>query len=159
MKELVRIANADLEGKKQVYYGLTKIHGVSYSYSNAVCSVLNIDKAKKIGELSESEIKQLEETIRNPASLPSFLYNRRKDVDEGKDTHLTTSSLKLKIEFDIKRMKRLKVYRGIRHSQGQPVRGQRTKSHFRTGSSVGVMKRAAKIAVAKSGKPAEEKKK
>lgn len=155
MKELVRISNTDIEGKKQVYYGLTKIHGMGYSLSHALCNLLNINQTKKIGELSDTEIKDIENVIKDPSKLPSFLYNRRKDFDTGLDTHVTGSNLRLRVEFDVKRMKRLKTYRGIRHSFGLPVRGQRTKSHFRTGSTVGVMKKAAKIMATK----AEEKKK
>lgn len=150
MRELVRINNTDIHGKNGVYIGLTRIHGVSYSFSNAVCNLLSIDKNKKIGDLSEEEVKRIEETIKNPKQLPHFLYNRRKDFDTGENIHLSTSNLKLKVDFDIKKMKRLKTYKGVRHGLGQPVRGQRTKSHFRTGSSVGVMKKATKIAAAPS---------
>ena len=49
----------------------------------------------------------------------------------------------MKREFDIKRMKKIKSYKGARHSAGQPVRGQRTRSHFRSrGKAVGVTKKA-----------------
>ena len=156
MRELVRINNTDIHGKNGVYLGLTRIHGVSYSFSNAVCNLLSIDKNKKIGDLSEEEVKRIEETIKNPKQIPYFVYNRRKDVDTGENVHLTTSNLKLKVEFDIKKMKRLKTYKGVRHGLGQPVRGQRTKSHFRTGSSVGVMKKAVKAAAAASAKPGKQ---
>ena len=44
---------------------------------------------------------------------------------------MTGTDLELQTEFDIKRMKKIKSYKGVRHSAGQPVRGQRTKSHFR----------------------------
>ena len=44
----------------------------------------------------------------------------------------------LQNEFDIRRLKKIKSYKGIRHSLGQPVRGQRTKAHFRKGRAVGV---------------------
>ena len=45
------------------------------------------------------------------------------------------------VEFDIKMMKMIKSYKGVRHAIGQPVRGQRTKAHFRKGSSLGVIKK------------------
>ncbi len=158
MKELVRIANTDIAGKKHTFHGLTKIHGVSYSLSSAVLNLLNIDKTKKIGELSEEDIKKIEETLKNPSHLPSFLYNHRKDFDTGTDAHLFGANLKLKVDFDIKRMKRLRTYKGVRHGLGLPVRGQRTKSHFRTGSSVGVMKKAAKALAAAKPESKKEKK-
>ena len=81
MKELVRIANADIPGKKAVYYALTKINGVSTSFSNAVCCTLNLDRKRKIGELSEQELQEVEQLIRNPAAMPQFLINRRKDAE------------------------------------------------------------------------------
>ncbi len=159
MRELIRISNTDIHGKNSVYIGLRRIHGVSYSFSNAVCNLLSLNKDRKIGDLSDEEIKRVEEVIKSPKQLPFFLYNRRKDLDTGEDIHLTTSNLKLRVEFDIKKMKRLKTYKGVRHGLGLPVRGQRTKSHFRTGSSVGVMKKAAKIAAAAStAKPGKESK-
>ena len=69
------------------------------------------------------------------------------------------SNLKLRREFDIRLMKKIKSYKGMRHAIAQPVRGQRTKSHFRTGSTVGVMKKAAKILAAKGGEEKKDTKK
>ena len=156
MKELIRIAGTDIKGQKRIDIGLSKIYGVSYSLSNAICNKLNLDRSKKIGELNDEEVKKIEELLKNPENqLPSFLFNRKNDPDTGKDTHIISSTLKLRNEFDVRLMKKIKSYRGVRHAQGQPVRGQRTKSHFRTGATVGVMKKAARAAA----KPAEEKKK
>ena len=58
----------------------------------------------------------------------------------------TLQKLELQKEFDIKRLKKIKSYRGLRHSTGQPVRGQRTKSHFRTNrrKSSGINKKEKK---------------
>jgi small subunit ribosomal protein S13 len=63
--------------------------------------------------------------------IPSFLKNRQKDFTTGKDEHLFGPDLTLKGEFDIKRLRKIKSYKGIRHTNKLPVRGQRTKSHFR----------------------------
>ena len=112
-------------------------------FSNAICNNLNLDKYRKIGTLNEQEVKSIESLIKDPSSLPKWLLNRRKDYDTGKDLHLVSAQLNLSKEFDIKRLKKLKSYRGIRHALGQPVRGQRTRSHFRTGISVGVQRKAA----------------
>lgn len=128
---LIRILSKDIPGNKKLYVGIQAIRGVSWSFANAVCKKLNLDKSKRIDELSEEEIKKISEFIKNP-SLPSFLVNRRKDYDTGKDKHLHGADLDLQKEFDIKRLKKIKSYRGIRHMAGQPVRGQRTKSHFRS---------------------------
>lgn len=128
---LVRISGKDILGDKQTFVGLTSIKGISWAFSNAVCKILKIDKRKHIQDLSGEEISKIESFIKNP-SVPEFLKNRRKDFDSGEDRHLTGSDLDLRRDFDIKRLKKIKSYKGNRHAYGQPVRGQRTKSHFRT---------------------------
>jgi small subunit ribosomal protein S13 len=127
---LVRILDKDIPGEKKVYIGLMAIKGVSWGMSNAICKSTGIDKKKKIAQLSKDEIDKIEKFIQSP-SLPSFLFNRRKDIDTGKDLHLSSTDLELRKEFDIKLLKKIRSYRGLRHSLGQPSRGQRTKSHFR----------------------------
>ena len=146
MKQIVRLINVDIPGNTQIYYALTKIKGISYSFSNAICNVMDIEKTRKIGELSSEEIKKIQDIIKNPKqyNIPSFLYNRRKDLITGEDKHLIAADLKLQTELDIKRLKRIKSYRGIRHALGLPVRGQRTKAHFRKGRAVGVIKKKTK---------------
>lgn len=142
MKELVRLGSADIHGEEPVGQALCHIRGVSYSFSSAVCNALNIDRQVKIGELSDEKLQEIDAIIRKPeGKLPSFLYNRKRDPDTGKDAHLIAVDLKLKQEFDVRLMKKLKTYKGMRHSIGQPVRGQRTKGHFRRGAAVGVTKR------------------
>jgi len=140
-EKIIRILSTDVPGNKQVYAGLTRIKGVSWSLSNAVCRVLGISKERKIVSLNEQEIKKISEFIKNP-KLPDFMLNRRKDFEAGKSLHLIGSDLDLIKEFDIKRLKKIRSYRGLRHALGQPVRGQRTRSHFRTRGkkkAVGVM--------------------
>lgn len=139
---IVRILQTDIPADKQIYVGLTKIKGVSWSFSIALCNKLSIDKRRKIESLNAEEIKKIEDFIKNP-KLPAFLLNRRKDFDSGENMHLIGSDLDLRKEFDIKRLKKIRSYRGLRHALGQPVRGQRTRSHFRKkGKSVGVLKKA-----------------
>jgi small subunit ribosomal protein S13 len=127
---IVRILSKDLEGNSTVYSGLTKIKGVSWSFSNAVCKSLKIDKRKKVGSLTHEEIKEIEEFIKNP-KLPEYLLNRRKDLETGETKHLQGTNLELRKDFDIKRLKYIRSYRGLRHTVGLPLRGQRTKAHFR----------------------------
>ncbi len=128
--KLVRILSQDIEGRMTLYSGLTKIKGISWGFSKAICEKLGLDKKRKIGTLKEDEIKKISEFVKNP-DVPTFLLNRRKDFETGENRHLTGSDLDLKREFDIKRLKKIKSYRGIRHVAGLPVRGQRTKGHFR----------------------------
>ena len=140
----VRILDTDIPSNKNVYIGLTKIKGISFTLSNAICNYLGINKFKKMKELSEDELKKLNEIPSIIKNLPSWLYNRRKDRETGHDLHLFGSKLDLTKEFDIRRLKKIKAYRGVRHSLGLPVRGQRTKSHFRKGMAVGVQKSKSK---------------
>jgi small subunit ribosomal protein S13 len=142
-ESLVRILSTDIPGNKRILAGLTRIKGVSWSFSNALCHKLGIDKEKKIQDLSPEEIKIISDFIKSP-ELPEFLLNRRKDIETGKTGHLIGADLDLQKEFDVKRLKKIRSYRGLRHALGQPVRGQRTKSHFRVKGkggkkSIGVM--------------------
>ncbi|MDO8517486.1 MAG: 30S ribosomal protein S13, partial [Nanoarchaeota archaeon] len=79
-----------------------------------------------------------------------FLVNRRKDYESGENKHLYGADLDLQKEFDIKKLKKMRAYKGIRHQLGQPVRGQRTKSHFRKEKkrkgAVGVKKAKSPVA-------------
>ncbi len=129
-RRIVRILAKDIEGSMTVYSGLAKIKGISWSVSNAICKILKIPKEKKVGELSPEEIEKISTYMKNP-DMPQFLLNRQKDFDTGADKHLISSDLELQHEFDIKRLKKIKSYRGFRHMSGLPLRGQRTKSNFR----------------------------
>ncbi|MBT4174693.1 30S ribosomal protein S13 [archaeon] len=140
-KQLIRILNTDLIASKQVYHGLTKIKGVSYSFSNAVCLKLKLDRTKLIQELSKEEITKIEETVKTPGFKP-WLLNCQTNYETGKDDHTSTTDLKFKVDSNKKKLMKIKSYRGLRHSAGLPVRGQRTKGHFRkTGKAVGVSKK------------------
>ncbi|MBI2565144.1 30S ribosomal protein S13 [Candidatus Woesearchaeota archaeon] len=146
IKQLIRIVNTDLNGKKGVMCALNKIKGVGFNFAHAVLQVNNIDPKQKLGLLSQDQIKKIEQTILDPSKskIPTWLYNRRRDPETGADKHLVTIPLQLSREDDIKKMKKIKSYKGIRHTLGQPVRGQRTRSNFRAN------KGKAKLGVVKS---------
>jgi len=133
---VVRILSQDIEGKMSIYSGLTKIKGVSWSMANAICKKLKIDKKKKIGSLTEADVQKIIDFIKNP-EVPKHLLNRRNDFETGENKHLIGSDLELKKEFDIKRLKKIKSYKGFRHVAGLPVRGQRTRSNFRRNKAKG----------------------
>ncbi len=135
-EKIIRILSKDIPGGMTVYSGLTRIKGVSWAVSGATCHSLKIDRKKKIGELTQEEIKKITEFIKNPNIKP-FLKNRAKDFESGEDKHLIGSDLDLRKEFDIKRLKKIRSYRGLRHSAGLPLRGQRTKSNFRKNRAKG----------------------
>ena len=143
IKKLVRLANTDIMGDKSVLHGLSKIHGIGLGFSGAICEVLNLDKKSKIGALDPNSIENIEKTIANPQSknIPPWIYNRKFDIETGKDSHLIGPKLKLTKEFDLRRMKKIKSYKGIRHMFNLTVRGQRTKGNFRKGKSVGVVRK------------------
>ena len=141
LRVIVRVLETDLDGNKKIYNSLRKIKGVGFMVSNFICNKLEFDKDRKVGTLTEKEVNSIQELIQNSKDIPSWLVNRRKDYDTGEDVHLVTSKLKLRKEFDLKRLKKIKSYRGLRHAVGLPVRGQRTRSHFRRGRSVGVQKK------------------
>lgn len=145
---LVRILQTDIPGNKKILVGLTYIKGVSWSISNAVCKILKIDPNKKIESLNKQEIEKIENFLKDP-KLPLFLMNRRNDFETGENKHLITTQLDITKEFDIRRLKKIRSYRGYRHAFGQPTRGQRTRSHFRSkkkGKSIGVTKKKIEAA-------------
>ena len=148
-KHLVRVANTDLRGEKHVLYALTKIKGVSVMFANAVCRKAMVPITKKAGYLSDAEVKALDNVILNPvkAGIPAWMFNRKKDYESSEDRHLLSGDLSFAHEMDIKRMKKTKSYKGLRHQWGLPVRGQRTKSNFRRNKgkgSLGVQKKKIK---------------
>jgi small subunit ribosomal protein S13 len=147
VQNIVRFGETNVDGTKKVSLALRQIRGLSYSFANAVSSVSGLGN-KVFGDLTEDEMSRLEDIINNPGkhNVPKWLLNRRNDPETGKDTHLTTSQLEFTSKMDINRMKRIKSYRGVRHIQNLPVRGQRTRGSFRKGKVVGVSKKKAREA-------------
>jgi small subunit ribosomal protein S13 len=142
-ERIVRILSQDIEGKMRLYAGLARIKGLSWGMSNAICKILGLDKNRRIGSLTNEEIKKISDLIKNTSKVPSFLLNRRVDFSSGEDIHLIGSDLELQRDFDIKRLRQMRSYRGYRHALGLPLRGQRTKSNFRKnrGKGVGIKKK------------------
>ncbi|MFQ5620641.1 MAG: 30S ribosomal protein S13 [Candidatus Nanoarchaeia archaeon] len=138
-KHLVRVANTDLDGNKPSIHALLKIKGVGPMFANAVCQVTGVDPQQKVGTIKDEEVAALSAAVENPAkhNIPSWLFNRRNDYETGEDKHLITGDLQFQKENDIKRLKKLKNYRGVRHAFRLPLRGQRTKSNFRRNKSKG----------------------
>lgn len=134
---IIRILSTDIEGKMKIFPALTKIKGISWSFSNAICKILKINKNKKIGSLNDGETKRILDFIKNP-SVPKFILNRRVDFETGEDKHIIGVNLELQNEFDIKRLKKIKSYKGYRHMSKLTVRGQRTRGNFRRNRAKGV---------------------
>ncbi|MBL7206283.1 MAG: 30S ribosomal protein S13 [Candidatus Aenigmarchaeota archaeon] len=142
VENIVRLVETNLDGKKTVKVGLRDVRGVSFMFGNTISNLCGFGD-KKIAELSNEEKKKLEDMILNPGkyNIPSWMLNRRKS-ETGEDKHITVSTLQLTTNMDINELKKLRCYKGVRHSQDLPVRGQRTRGSFRKGKTVGVRKKA-----------------
>ncbi len=142
-KHMVRIARKDVDGNKPVVKALGDIKGVGIALSRAIVSRMGLDLNQKIGYLPDDTINEIEDAIRDPQKhdIPEWMLNRRNDYETGKTEHLIESDLMMRLRDDLNRMKKIRSYKGRRHEVGLPVRGQRTKSTFRKGSSVGVSRR------------------
>jgi len=140
---VVRLANTDLDGSLPLVYGLAGIKGVGFNTALAILRVAGINPWKLTGELSDEEIRKIESILVDPLSngIPGWMLNRRKDYETGLDLHLIGSDLIFKARQDIEREIKIKSWRGIRHSLGLKVRGQRTATTGRFGPTVGVTKK------------------
>ncbi|MFW5847285.1 MAG: 30S ribosomal protein S13 [Nanoarchaeota archaeon] len=137
-ERIVRILAKDIEGKMKIYPGLTKIKGISWGMSNVICTKLNIDKNRLIGSLTEKEVEEITNFMKNMENPEQgFLINRQNDLDTGENRHLLGADLDLQKEFDIKRMRKTKSYKGFRHMANLTVRGQRTRGNFRKNRTKG----------------------
>jgi small subunit ribosomal protein S13 len=109
---MARIAGVDLPRDKRVEISLTYIYGIGRSRSNEILEQAGIDPDKRVLDLTESEVSELRQTI-----------------DRG---YRVEGDLRRKVQQDIRRLKDIRCYRGIRHIRGLPVRGQRTRTNART---------------------------
>jgi len=142
-KYIVRLLNTDLDGNRPVAYALTGIKGVGYRLAAIVADAAHVSREEKIGNLSDEKIQRIADVLHDlPSHIPSWALSRRKDTETGKDTHICGPDLSLSVRDDINLLKKIRAYRGIRHERGHRVRGQRTRSHGRTGLTVGVSRRA-----------------
>ncbi len=146
-KGIVRLGDRDINGNVPVRHALTLVRGVGFMLANAIFRVLKLDN-KKIGDLTSDELKKVEQVIRNPTAvgIPIWMVNRRRDPETGGNLHLFSSDLVFQQKSDIRLMKKIKSYRGMRHARGDKglklkVRGQRTKSTGRKNRAIGVKRK------------------
>ncbi len=109
---MARVAGVDIPNNKKLEIGLTYIYGIGRSTANKLIDELNLDRNKKIGDLTEQEISSI-----------------RKYIDENLKVE---GDLRKDIALNIKRLIEINCYRGHRHKNGLPVRGQKTRSNART---------------------------
>ncbi len=144
---IIRMIGTDIDGLKKLPIGLLKIKGINHRLADAIVKVAGFNIDMNVGDLTDSEVKKLEAVIKEPSKfgVPVWLLNRRKDLETGKDIHLTGPDLTLNLRTVIKLMIESRSWKGVRHSLGLKVRGQRTRATGRKGRVVGVRrKRPAK---------------
>ena len=108
---MARIAGINIPTDKHIVIGLQSIFGIGQTRSKLICEALKLDPSTKVSKLTEDEL----ESIRGVVS---------KYEVEG--------DLRREVAMNIKRLRDLGCYRGIRHRKSLPLRGQRTKTNART---------------------------
>lgn len=127
---MARIASTNIPNEKRVEIALTYLFGIGLTRSKKILADTNINPDTRVKDLTEVEL----EKIRNYVSK----------------NYRVESDLKMEISQNIKRLKDINTYRGMRHSRGLPVRGQRTKTNART-------KRGKKVTVGSGRKAPAQK--
>ena len=149
---IVRLINTDIDGAKSIVIGISGVKGLGIRSAEIIARMAGIPRNTKIGDLPESKTDELEKLINDYAEkVPHWMVNRQSDWSTGADMHLVGVDVDLNRRDDVNLMKMIRCYKGIRHEQGQKVRGQRTRSNGRTGMTMGVMRKREE-----PGKPAEE---
>ena len=160
---IVRVIGKDLDGTKSIELSLQGIKGIGQRMGGIIANEFRkeneIAKERLLGELTDAEIKKLEEVIMAPQKhkLPAWTLNRQRDFEEGLDKHLTMNDLAFALRNDLTRLAEIKSYKGLRHMWGLTVRGQKTKSKHR--GKGGVVSVAKKVEPAKGAAPAAKGKK
>jgi small subunit ribosomal protein S13 len=142
-RHILRIMGSDVQGTLKTVYALTAVKGVSLSLANAVLKKAGVNPDLRVGFLTETEINKIEAIISDPTKhgLPTWLFNRRKNAETGKDAHIISADLVLRTKTDIDEQKEIRSWRGYRHAYGLKVRGQHTKTTGRAGKALGVKKK------------------
>ena len=109
---MARIAGVDLTGENIVEKVLSYIYGIGRVTSNKILEATGVNPDTRVKDLSEDQVAKIRDYIENNVHVEGDL---RRDV-----------------MMDIKRLKDIGCYRGVRHRKGLPVRGQRTKQNART---------------------------
>lgn len=109
---MARIAGVNIPTNKRVVIALQYIHGIGTARAREIVEKLGIEAARRVNQLTDSEILRIRETIDSSFKV------------EG--------DLRREVAVNIKRLMDLGCYRGLRHRKGLPVRGQRTHTNART---------------------------
>ena len=109
---MARIAGVDLPNPKRVEIGLTAIYGIGVSKSNEILKNVGVDPNTRVKDLTDDEVRKLSDYITEHVMVEGDLRREK--------------------TLNMKRLKEIGCYRGIRHRKGLPVRGQKTKTNART---------------------------
>jgi len=109
---MARIAGIDLPPNKQVWVGLTYIHGIGSTISRKILSKADVAESTKVKDLSEEEARRIRKIIQDEIRVEGDL---RKEVAQN-----------------IRRLMEIGSYRGVRHRRNLPTRGQRTHTNARS---------------------------
>ena len=109
---MARIAGINIPNEKRIEAALPYIYGVGLSLSKKILAATSVDPNKRTKDLTEAELNRVREFIEKSFKV------------EGE--------LRQQVLLNIKRLKEIGAYRGVRHIRGLPVRGQRTKTNSRT---------------------------
>jgi small subunit ribosomal protein S13 len=109
---MARISGVTIPSEKQVWIALTYVHGIGVKTAYDILAVAKVEPTTRVKNLTDAEIGRIQDTI-----------NASYEVE---------GELQRKVVANIKRLKEIKTYRGLRHSQNLPSRGQRTKTNART---------------------------
>ena len=108
---MARIAGVDLPPNKQIWVGLTYIHGIGRTLALKILATAEVDAVTKVKDLTEDESRRLRLEIQN---------------------HRVEGDLRKEVSQNIRRLMEIGCYRGVRHRRGLPTRGQRTHTNART---------------------------
>ena len=109
---MARIAGVDIPNAKRIEIALTYIYGIGKTTSDKIIKATGVNPDTRCRDLTEEDVKKLSDYITNNLEV------------EG--------DLRRTVAFDIKRLKEIGCYRGMRHIKGLPVRGQTSKNNART---------------------------
>ncbi len=109
---MARISGVVIPSEKQVHIALTYIYGIGPKHSEAILAAAKVKPTTRVKDLTEAEEQRIREII---------------DKD-----YTTEGDLQRLVQNNIKRLKDVNAYRGLRHKAGLPTRGQRTRTNART---------------------------
>ncbi|MFH1199643.1 MAG: 30S ribosomal protein S13 [Candidatus Micrarchaeota archaeon] len=163
---VIRLAGKDIDGHLVLYRALLKVKGIGSNMAKAleraICKETDVTPKTRVGDLTDEQADKIDVILHNPSlsGIKAYLFNRANDRDSGKNVHLLMNDLVFATRQDVQLEKDSKSWKGWRHSLGQRVRGQHTRTTGRSGLTVGVMRKTIKEqkAAAAAGAPDKAKK-